>query len=87
MERVINIYRENFIQNDSNFNPAKLMRKTSISRIGLDYRNYDLFTKQITIRLNKPQVDRYTLKNGRHCNVVHSNKTIKFNFIKRNQSL
>ena len=70
MERVINIYRENFSQNDSNFNPAKLMRKTSISRIGLDDRNYDLFTKQITIRLNKPQVDRYTLKNGRHVIVL-----------------
>ena len=79
MKREITIYRENFIQNDSNFNPA--------SRIGSDDRNYDLFAKQINIRLNKPQVDRYTLKNGRHCNVVHSNKTIKFNFIKRNQSL
>ena len=68
MEREINIYRKNFIQNDSNFNPA--------SRIGSDDRNYDLFAKQITIRLNKPQVDRYTLKNGRHVIVLAEGRLV-----------
>jgi hypothetical protein len=49
MEREINIYKDNFIQNENGpqFNVAKLMRKSSFSRIGFDEKNYDLLSKQI----------------------------------------
>ena len=47
MEREINIYKDNFIQNENGpqFNVAKLMRKSSFSRIGFDEKNYDLLSK------------------------------------------
>jgi hypothetical protein len=52
MEREINIYRDNFIQNENGpqFNVAKLMRKSSFSRIGFDDKNYDLLSKQIWLK-------------------------------------
>ena len=81
MEREINIYRENFILNDSNFNPAKLMRKTSISRIGSDDRNYDLFAKQINHLLVCFDIylesESYYLQNFEHQRVKLFHNSVK----------
>ena len=45
MERELNVFRDNFLEQESSSTHKKLRR--SISKISVEERNYDLFAKQI----------------------------------------
>lgn len=45
MERELNVFRDNFLENRSISHGKKLRR--SLSKISIEERNYDLFSKQI----------------------------------------
>lgn len=83
MEREINVFRDNFAQSDMNvmFHPAKLLRKSSVSRIGFDERNYDLFAKQVNHLLVCFDIylesESYYLQNFEHQRVKLFHNSVK----------
>lgn len=49
MEREVNVYRDNLIQAAAPSSSAKQFKKSSISRIGLDEKNYDMLARQVNL--------------------------------------
>ena len=82
MEREINLFRDNFVQGDTSTSlHPKLLRKSSVSRIGFDERNYDLFSKQVNHLLVCFDIylesESYYLQNFEHQRVKLFHNSVK----------